>query len=121
MSRELTEKQAKFLDCLFDEAEGDLRKAMDLAGYAPSLSVNSIAVALHDEIVDRAKKFIAANAPLAAVKLVGVVNNPVGLANMTLLSAVRELLDRAGIIKTEKISLEGNLQGGLFILPAKQE
>jgi hypothetical protein len=40
MARQLTEKQQKFLDVLFEEARGNLHEAKKLAGYAPDQSTN---------------------------------------------------------------------------------
>jgi len=42
MSRELTERQQKFLAVLFDEAGGDVVQAKLLAGYATSSSTTDI-------------------------------------------------------------------------------
>ena len=42
MAKELTEKQQKFLDVLFDEANGDVTQAKLLAGYAPTSSTSDI-------------------------------------------------------------------------------
>ena len=38
MARNLTEKQQKFLDVLFEEAGGNLVKAKKLAGYADAVT-----------------------------------------------------------------------------------
>ena len=42
MSRELTERQQKFLAVLFDEAGGDVVSAKKLAGYAETSSTTEI-------------------------------------------------------------------------------
>ena len=52
MARKLTEKQQKFLDVLFDEANGDVLTAKKLAGYADSNSTTEIVKALKEEIVE---------------------------------------------------------------------
>ena len=48
--RVLTENQQKFLDVLFEEAQGDLVKAKKLAGYSDNVGTTSIVTALHEEI-----------------------------------------------------------------------
>jgi len=42
MSRTLTERQQKFLDVLFDGANGDIVQAKLLAGYSESSSTSDI-------------------------------------------------------------------------------
>ena len=42
MTRNLTEKQQKFLDVLFEEAQGDPVQAKKLAGYADSVASTSV-------------------------------------------------------------------------------
>jgi phage terminase small subunit len=52
MSRELTERQQKFLNVLFDGAGGDVVQAKLLAGYSESSSTTDIVKSLKDEIMD---------------------------------------------------------------------
>ena len=42
MSRQLTERQQKFLDVLFDEANGDVTQAKLLSGYSENSSTTDI-------------------------------------------------------------------------------
>jgi len=46
-----------------------------------------------------------------------VLDNPIALGVKEVLMASKEILDRAGIVKSEKIELGGN---GIFILPSKR-
>ena len=46
MTRQLTEKQQKFLDVLFDQAGGDIGSAIKLAGYAEGVSPSQMVTAL---------------------------------------------------------------------------
>lgn len=120
--RELTEKQKIFLDALMGEARGNIRKAMDIAGYAKESSVASVVNSLKDEMIDRAKNYMAANAMKASMALEDSLDDPNALGTANKLKAAQAILDRAGISgKTEK---EGDVNlkvptGGLFILPAK--
>ena len=52
MSRELTERQQKFLAVLFDEAGGDVVSAKKLAGYSEGSSTTDIVKSLKDEILE---------------------------------------------------------------------
>ena len=59
MARNLTDKQQRFLEVLFEEAKGDPVQAKKLAGYADSVASTSIVNTLTDEIADVTKNFIA--------------------------------------------------------------
>jgi hypothetical protein len=50
MARTLTDKQQRFLDVLFDEANGDVVAAKKLAGYGDNSSTAAIVESLKDEI-----------------------------------------------------------------------
>jgi len=113
--RELTEKQKTFLDVLYTEAEGDLKKAADIAGYS---SYHYAMKSLSDEIIEKTKYFLALNAPKAAMKITGVLDDPAAIGNKELMRAAEQILDRVGIHKTERVELDTNA-GALFILPPK--
>lgn len=120
MKKELTTKQQAFLDNLM-ETGGDPKKAAELAGYAPNTHWQ-VTQALKNEILDLATNIMARSAPKAAMKLVQVMesNEPVPQANIRL-QAAQTLLDRVGLGKNERVDINHNVQGGLFILPAKKE
>ena len=115
MARNLTEKQQKFLDVLFEEAGGNLSTARKLAGYADGVSSKAIAESLSEEIADLTKKFISSSAVKAAYSMFEVMNNPTDLGNKEKMAAAKDVLDRSGFIKTEKV--EVSAANPLFILP----
>jgi len=117
MARELTDKQQKFLDVLFDEAAGDVRRAKELAGYADSVRVPEVIKGIKEEILERTQMYMAHNAPRAAMSLVSGMIDPTELGLKDKLSAAKDLLDRVGLAKTEKMQIETN--NGLMILPPK--
>jgi len=57
MARNLTEKQQKFLEVLFEEAGGDVVQAKKLSGYGESSSTTAIVESLKDEIGDRTRSY----------------------------------------------------------------
>jgi hypothetical protein len=57
-------------------------------------------------------------APKAAVALGNALTDPTELGIRDKMTAAKDLLDRAGYIKTEKVNVESS--GGLFVLPAKE-
>lgn len=117
--KKLTEKQEAFLNALFGEAAGNLTKAFDLAGYNKDhANRNVVKRQLADEILDRARMYLATVSAKAVMGLDGCLDKPRELGNRSTIAAAREILDRVGIIKKEQIEVSGSV-GGLFILPPK--
>ena len=116
--KRLTDKQEAFLDALMSEARGNIRAAMDIAGYSKSTKSSEVVGPLKDDIVERASMMLALNAPKAAFGIVDVLDDPSALGARNAISAAREVLDRSGIVKKEQVEVTTN-QGGLFVLPPK--
>jgi len=115
--RKLTQKQELFLNSLM-ETQGDIHKAADLAGY--SGNPYQVIKSLKEEIVDLAQNILAKEAPKAAFKLVELMTSDKPIANSNVkLQAAQTLLDRVGVTKTDKVSVDHNVNGGIFILPEK--
>ena len=117
MARQLTEKQQKFLDVLFDQAGGNVVEAKKLAGYSENNSTTEIVKSLKEEIVEITQLYMARNAPVAAMSLVDGMVDPTQLGLRDKLVAAKDLLDRVGLAKTEKLQVEAS--NGLMILPPK--
>ena len=116
--RNLTEKQQAFLDHLV-ETGGDFKKSAELAGY--SGNHYQVLKSLKEEVVDLASDVLAREAPTAAFKIIEVMksNKPVPQANNKL-QAAQTILDRVGVSKTDRIDVNHNTGGGIFILPEKK-
>jgi hypothetical protein len=119
MARNLTEKQQKFLDVLFEEAQGDPVQAKKLAGYADSVASTSVVNSLTDEIADVTKKFIAQSSTKAAYTMFSVMSDPTDLGVKEKMLAAKDILDRAGFTKTDRVEVKTSEP--LFILPAKDD
>ena len=117
MARQLTEKQQKFLDVLFEEAKGNPVTAKKLAGYSENNPTSAITSSLQEEIADLTKKFIASSATKAAYSLSQVIDNPTDLGNKEKMMAAKDILDRGGFVKTDKVEVTSS--SPLFILPPK--
>ena len=119
MNKELTDKQHSFLEHLVNQG-GDPKKAAELAGYTSGHY--QVVKSLKKEILDIAEGILAQSAPKAALKLVEVMNSdvPIPQANMRL-QAAQTILDRVGLGRSERIDVSHKAEGGLFILPSKQE
>ena len=119
MAKNLTEKQQKFLEVLFDEAGGDVVLAKKLAGYNEASSTTAIVEALKDEIADKTRTYFARTAPKAAMAMVGAIHDPTELGIKEKMSAAKDLLDRAGLGKVDKVDVSSS-SGGIFYLPSKE-
>lgn len=118
MARNLTEQQRLFLAVLFDGANGDVLQAKKLAGYSDSTATSVIVDSLKDEIAEETRLFLARTAPKAAVAISGAIDNPAELGVRDKMIAARDILDRTGFMKTEKVDLGAS---AVFILPPKNE
>lgn len=114
-----TEKQQAFLDALIGPARGNIREAMNIAGYSGETKQSEVVGPLRDEIIERASMVLAMNAPRAAFGIVGVLDDPSAMGARNSVSAAREVLDRTGIVKKEQVEVRGP-EGGIFIMPPKQ-
>ena len=116
--RKLTEKQQLFLDNII-ETKGNLKLSAELAGY--SGNHYQVIRSLKEEIVDLASNVLAREAPSAAFKLVEVMSSNTALPQANVkLQAAQTILDRVGLGKQERMQIDHNVKGGIFILPEKQ-
>jgi hypothetical protein len=116
MARPLTEQQKLFLEVLFDDARGDVVLAKNLANYSPTYPTSAIVKTLENEIIEATKQYLSRSGPKAAIGVVNVLDNPTNLGNRDKLAAAKDILDRIGVSKVEKLDITSN---GIFILPSK--
>ena len=115
--RELNEMQKTFLEVLFAEGvDGDFVKDKKLADYSDNYATSYIIKALEEEILEATRAFLARTGPLAAISIARTLNNPTELGIKEKIAAAKDILDRIGIVKTEKVEVSHN---GIFILPPK--
>jgi len=119
MARELTERQQKFLAVLMDEAGGDVTMAKKLAGYSPNTTNTEITNSLKEEILDVTHSYLARNVPKAAMAMVSALYDPTELGIRDKMAAAKDLLDRAGLGKVDKVDVTSG-GGGIFYLPPKE-
>ena len=117
MARALTERQQKFLAVLMDEAGGDISTAKIMAGYSANTTKLEVTNSLKEEIIDVTHSYLARNVPKAAMAMVGALYDPTELGIRDKMAAAKELLDRTGLVKTEKVQIEA--KGGVMLMPAK--
>ena len=117
----LTAKQTLFLDALVSEdAMGDLRTAMRLAGYSDNTKVAYMARELRKEIREAAETLLAMYAPKAAYALTLILDNPDTFNARHIISASKEILDRTGLGVKTQMDVAVNSHNPIFILPPKQ-
>jgi len=117
MTRQLNERQQKFLAVLFEEAGGDVVQAKKIAGYSDNTPTTAIVKGLKDEILEATSMYMARNAPKAAMAMTGALYDPTELGIRDKMAAAKELLDRSGLVKTEKMQVESS--GGVMLMPPK--
>jgi hypothetical protein len=115
-----TDLQNAFLNCLFDpDVAGDLRKAMNKAGYSENTGIREAIEPIKDQIIELAKTQLALSAPEAVVGLLDVVKTPHQLGANNKINAANSVLDRIGITKKDDSAL--NIpKGAIVLLPPKE-
>ena len=118
-NKDLTSQQKIFINSLFGEAQGNPKKAGELAGYAET-SYPNIVKSLKDIIIERAEGVLAMHSPKAVMGLVHAMDEDgmTPAANIRI-EAAKQILDRVGLVKKEKIDISAKLAHGIFILPPK--
>jgi hypothetical protein len=106
---------------LFGEAKGIPKKAGELAGYSEH-SYPKVLRNLKSEIVSRAESYLATHSAKAATKMVDMLDEDGTTPHANIrMEAAKQILDRIGIAKKEKIDINMKAVHGLFILPAKDK
>ena len=114
------ERYEKFLSVLFEGANGDAERAKVMAGFDKEEPLGPILKTLEKRIPELTKTFLSTKGQIAAVwALVHALKSPTDLGTKEKLAAAKEILDRTGLTKTEKIEVES--KSPLFILPAKRD
>ena len=119
--RSLTNTQEKFLDVLFGEAKGNLKKAGELAGYSEH-SYPKVVRNLKQEIISRAENYLATHSAKAATKMVDMLDEDGTTPHANIrMEAAKQILDRIGIAKKDQLDINMKALHGIFILPAKDK
>jgi hypothetical protein len=117
--RVYTDQQRLFLDALIP-CQGDIRAAMNIAGYSGQTAERYVIEPLYNEIVELTNKFLAGNAMKAAFGIHDVLTNGAQAGAANKLNAAKEILDRGGVTKKGSEEIKVPVGHGILILPAKQ-
>lgn len=113
-NRKYTEQQLTFLEEYSKTL--DIKQAGEKAEYAYT---NRAVAALKDEIITIAENYLAINAGKAIDTVVSALDAD-GIPQLAQrLDAAKTILDRVGLVKKDKLQVEANVEGGIFVLPAK--
>jgi hypothetical protein len=89
--KEITDKQAAFLEALLGEARGNIRAVMNIAGYSKMTKTSKVVSSLREEIIERAGLMLTMSAPKAALGIVDVVDDPLSMDGRNTISAARAI------------------------------
>ena len=117
--KQLTEQQQTFLSALFGEAHGNPKIAGEIAGYSEH-SYPKVVKSLKDEIIQRAEEVMPSYSPKATMGLVKALDEDGSVPGASIrVEAAKQILDRVGITKKEKLDVNLKSLSGVFILPPK--
>ena len=118
-TKELTDQQKTFLNALFGEANGIPKIAGEIAGYSEH-SYPKVVKSLKDEILQRAEEVMASYSPKATMGLVKAMDEDGSVPGASIrVEAAKQILDRVGLTKKEKLDVNLKSISGIFILPPK--
>ena len=117
----LTEQQEKFLNALFGEARGNPKMAGEIAGYSAN-SYPKVLKSLKEEIIERAEQQLAVHSPKATMGLINALDEDGKTPGANIrIEAAKQILDRVGLARKEKLDINAKVAHGIFILPPKEE
>jgi hypothetical protein len=116
----LTDKQELFLEALMGPARGDPYRAKELAGYGPQYSLRQILKAIGNDIPRETAALIELYSLKATHKLVELLDDPTMPGGPVLVNAANSILDRAGVIKKDKLEVNFVAPTALVYLPLKK-
>lgn len=118
--KEFTPKQKKFLQLYAKNNFQNIKECAEKAGYKQHYW--SLINTLKDEIKEIAESVLLGSAPEAAMSITELLTSDKPVLNaQTKLQAAKEVLDRSGVIKKEKVEHDHKVHGGIFLLPVKHE
>ena len=95
-NRELNTQQKTFIDFLFGEANGNPKKAGELAGYSEH-SYPKVIKSLKDEIIERAEYSLALHSAKAVKGLINALDEDGTAPGANIrMEAAKQILDRVG-------------------------
>jgi len=120
-TKQYTENQTKFLDAMRDpENKGDIRTCMKIAGYKKGTPSTWLVKELKEELLSLAQELLAGASVKTAMSLTGLIDDPVNPAANTIIRAAESILDRVGIVKTERVEVEARVHN-IALMPSRKK
>lgn len=116
-SKVLSAEHQAFIDALF-ETKGNVAQAAVKAGYADTYGYTLVKL-LRENIMEAAENIMALHSPRAVFTLVDGMAGELPLGANNQIESAKQILDRVGLVKKEKVELSGNV-GGIFLFPEKR-
>lgn len=114
-----TPRQRKFLNLLVKSNFTNVVECAKKAGYSNGSHWAAVST-LKEDIKEISESILLGSAPEAALTLTKMIGSDEPIVNATAkLAAAKEVLDRAGIVKEDKLNVNHSATGGIFILPVK--
>ncbi len=113
----LTPKQEAFLELLFDKEISSPEEAAKIAGYECSVASILKSKALSKAVLERSQQFTALHAPSAIMRILNIMEKPHTRGAANALNAAKEILDRGGLVKKDKLEVESTQKTAIVVLP----
>lgn len=120
-TKEPTVMQELFLEALFGVAKGDPMKAKKLAGYGDTVGLRTVMKGLSKVLTEEVSSYITLHAVKAAQGLIDSIDDPTAPGTSNKLAAANSVLDRAGVVKKDKLEVTLEAPTALLIMPPKSE
>jgi hypothetical protein len=122
MAKVLTDQEVAFIELLFDpELKGNASLAKRAAGYSESTKASTLISKLSDEILAYGEKVLVSHTPRAIIEMVNIFDSPTHPNTKDVLNVAKEILDRAGLAKKDKIQVDHTGISNVFYLPEKKK
>lgn len=125
MAQEYTEQEQVFVSTFLEESRKtgeyhkSFTKAKEAAGYPASASKAKIFKDVKELLLEGVSAELAQMIPKMLNGLEKVVDEPSLPGAKNIIAAAATLLDRAGVVKTEKSEVKMEVPNGVLILPSK--
>ncbi len=74
-----------------------------------------------EKIIEKAESVLAAHSPQAALGISRALTDDGSIPGANIrMEAAKQILDRVGLVKKEKIDVNAKVAHGIFVLPAKE-
>jgi hypothetical protein len=118
MKKPTNEKQIEFFDRLIDN-KGNVAQAAETVGYERSYA-HVLARKYKEYLLERVESVLALEGIRAANVVVNAMHEDGTVPNANIrLAAAQQVLDRIGVSKQERMSVDVSAGQGIFVLPKK--